>query len=154
MMLNHFSKVLAAALAFGGISGVNGAAVARGNVSSLVSHSGGFLTPGIRPSFEPYSEDPAFNPHLNAPDVDSDELCNRGKTHEDLDENGNGNWYCQKVDQIVYKKVTSSGPYDEVVFMDDKTGACNFKPREVQGELGPFNEPVSVTSFPISMTSA
>ncbi|KAK3396574.1 putative TOS1-like glycosyl hydrolase-domain-containing protein [Sordaria brevicollis] len=144
MMLNALSKAIAAAVACGAISVVNGVAVTRGNDSSVAYYSGGFPTPVIRPSFDPYSDDPAYNPHLNSPDVDSDELCKRGKTHEDLDANGNGNWYCQKIDQVIYKKVTSHGPYDEVVGMDDKTGRCDFKPREVQGELGPFNEPMSL----------
>lgn len=96
----------------------------------------------------PYDTDPDFNPHLNVPDTTSDELCNRGKTFEDVDANGHGNWYCQKVDQIIYTKVTRPGTYQEVTFMDNQSGECRKSPREFKGDLAPYNEPVSLTHTP------
>ncbi|EGZ78589.1 hypothetical protein NEUTE2DRAFT_52849 [Neurospora tetrasperma FGSC 2509] len=130
------------------LNGVTSVAVSRS--SSSLSRSGFTSSNGnstiVARMMSPYDADPDFNPHLNVPDVTSDELCNRGKTFEDVDANGHGNWYCQKVDQIIYAKVTKPGTYQEVTFMDNQSGECRMSPREFKGDLAPYNEPLSIFS--------
>jgi hypothetical protein len=67
----------------------------------------------------------------------SEKLC-QGTAFEEK-----GNWYCQKVQRVTYQNIGKSGQYNEVVGMDQKTGACEFAPRQFSGPLAPFNEPVS-----------
>ena len=87
----------------------------------------------------PYKDLHADNPTIFA---SSDELCANTKTYED------GDYYCQNVDQVIYTNVASSGEYMEVVYMDEETGECRFADvnRTFEGEMAPFDEPVSLSS--------
>ncbi|KAJ4388405.1 target of Sbf [Neurospora sp. IMI 360204] len=145
MILNMFWP-LVGLLTLGALNGVTSVAVSR-SASSLSGP--GFVSSNGNSSIvarmmSPYDTDPDFNPHLNVPDISSDELCARGKTLEDVDANSPGNWYCQKVDQILYTKITKPGTYQEVTFMDNQSGECRFSPREFKGDLAPYNEPLSI----------
>jgi hypothetical protein len=82
----------------------------------------------------------AVNAAVVARGTSSDQLC-AGKSFQE-----NGNWYCQPVHHITYQNVGVKGEYQDVVNMDQRTGACEFKKREFFGPLAPFNEPVSVVS--------
>jgi threonine aldolase len=79
----------------------------------------------------------AVNAAVVARGTSSDQLC-AGKSFQE-----NGNWYCQPVHHITYQNVGVKGEYQDVVSMDQQTGACEFKTREFSGPLAPFNEPVS-----------
>lgn len=70
--------------------------------------------------------------------VPSDKLC-QNRTFEDDD------YYCSRVDQVIYTNVAHPGEYREVVYMNDETGECRFAEvnRTFSGEMAPFNEPVS-----------
>ncbi|KAK0657400.1 putative TOS1-like glycosyl hydrolase-domain-containing protein [Cercophora newfieldiana] len=69
----------------------------------------------------------------------SDQLC-AGKSFQE-----NGNWYCQPVSHITYQDFgASGGEYQDVVHMDQRTGACEFKTRKFSGPLAPFNEPMYI----------
>lgn len=134
MILNVF-KALAVSLVFGTIPGANAFAVGR---FGSLSYHGNSTIVARQSDIAPYSTDPEFNPHLNAPDVFVDDLCRDHKHQEDI-----GNWYCQKVDQVIYSKVTKPGTYEADTFMDNESGACSKSPKQFNGDLAPHNEPAS-----------
>lgn len=84
----------------------------------------------------PYADPHSIDPIVFA---GSDELCKDHKTLED------GDYYCQKVEQVIYTNVAHAGEYMEVVHMNEDTGECRFADvnRTFSGEMAPFNEPVS-----------
>ncbi|CCC05189.1 hypothetical protein SMACR_08056 [Sordaria macrospora] len=132
MILNVF-KALAVSLVFGTIPGANAFAVGR---FGSLSYHGNSTIVARQSDIAPYSTDPEFNPHLDAPDVSADDLCRDHKHQEDI-----GNWYCQKVDQVIYSKVTKPGTYEADTFMDNESGACSKSPKQFNGDLAPHNEP-------------
>jgi hypothetical protein len=77
---------------------------------------------------------PAASPRAAA---SSGQLCALGSVDE------GGNFFCQQVSQILYTNLgTSDATYQDVVFMDPKTGECQKQPKTVAGGLAPFDEPV------------
>lgn len=138
MILNVF-RLAAAAMVFGAISGANAVVVSR---LGLALHGNSTII-ARQSDISPYNTDPDFNPHLNAPDTSSDDLCRNTRHQEDI-----GNLYCSKVDQVIYTKVTKPGTYDAVTFMDNQSGACTKSPKQFSGDLAPYNEPVSSCLVP------
>lgn len=108
-----------------------------GTPNSLPSHGSSIQRRSYRKS-APYAD-----PHIIDPIIftGADELCKDHKTMED------GDYYCQKVDQIIYNNVSNTGEYKEVVYMNQDTGECRFAEvnRTFSGEMAPFNEPVSLS---------
>ncbi|EAA35811.1 hypothetical protein NCU07500 [Neurospora crassa OR74A] len=143
MILKHLIQVLVTFLTLGTIPGANAFAIVRDGSSSvsrsIPSLHGNSTILARQGDVSPYNTDPDFNPHLNVPDISSDDLCRDTKHEEE-----NGNWYCQKVDQIIYTKVTKPGTYDAVTFMDNQSGACTKTPKQFSGDLAPYNEPLSL----------
>lgn len=137
-MIVKVFKAIVVSLAIGTIPGANAFAVAR---RGSLSYHGNSTIFARQSDIAPYDTDPEFNPHLNAPDVSADDLCRDTKHKEDI-----GNWYCQKVDQVIYSKVTKPGTYEAVTFMDNQSGACTKAPKQFSGDLAPYNEPVSRSS--------
>ncbi|KHE84487.1 hypothetical protein GE21DRAFT_1208548 [Neurospora crassa] len=84
---------------------------------------------------------PYADPHAQDPLqlVSSDDLC-QNRTFED------GDYYCSRVDQVIYTNVAHDGEYREVAYMNDETGECRFAEvnHTFSGELAPFNEPVAL----------
>lgn len=108
-------------------------------ISTLINgipSSGSSLTRRSYRKSAPYADPHSIDPSIL---VVADDLCKDHKTFED------GDYYCQKVDQVIYTNVGSSGEYKEVVYMDHDTGECRFADvnRTFSGDLAPFNEPVS-----------
>ncbi|KAK0631929.1 putative TOS1-like glycosyl hydrolase-domain-containing protein, partial [Immersiella caudata] len=68
----------------------------------------------------------------------SAQLC-AGKSFQE-----NGNWYCQPVHHITYQNVGAVGEYQDVVRMDQQSGACEFQKRKFSGPLAPFDEPMYI----------
>ncbi|KAK3949546.1 putative TOS1-like glycosyl hydrolase-domain-containing protein [Pseudoneurospora amorphoporcata] len=128
-MIFDVPKIIAALVAFGALPGAHAFAVGR---FGSLSYHGNSTIVARQSDIAPYDTDPAFNPHLNAPDISSDQLCRDHRHQEDI-----GNWYCQKVDQVIYTKVTKPGTYDVVTFMDNESGACTKTPRQFSGDLAP-----------------
>ncbi|KAL2136291.1 hypothetical protein VTI74DRAFT_4526 [Chaetomium olivicolor] len=68
----------------------------------------------------------------------SQQFC-QGKTFQEQ-----GNSYCKSVQRVTYESVGISGQYKEVVSMNDRSGDCQFAPRQFSGPLAPFNKPLSL----------
>ncbi|EAA35812.1 hypothetical protein NCU07501 [Neurospora crassa OR74A] len=152
-----FSMVLAALLALVSLAGVTtGLTIGRdispsSNTLSIVDgvtnpidtpvnglpSSGSSLTRRSYRKSAPYADPHSIDPSIL---VVADDLCKDHKTFED------GDYYCQKVDQVIYTNVGSSGEYQEVAYMNQETGECRFADvnRTFAGDLAPFNEPVTL----------
>ncbi|KAK3396573.1 putative TOS1-like glycosyl hydrolase-domain-containing protein [Sordaria brevicollis] len=128
----------------GGIAPINAPATGLNiSVGGAIGNGGSpnDLPPNItRRSYQPQA--PYADPHTINPlnFVDSGELCEGHLTYED------GDYYCQKIDQVIYTNVAHTGEYQEVEYMNEETGECRFAAvnRTFAGEMAPFNEPVTL----------
>lgn len=55
-----------------------------------------------------------------------------------------GNYYCNKVDQVVYENIGFSGSYNKVTNFDTNSCSCSSKPVAFSGSLSPLDEEVSL----------
>ncbi|KAF5101923.1 hypothetical protein D0Z00_000578 [Geotrichum galactomycetum] len=55
-----------------------------------------------------------------------------------------GNYYCNKVNQVVYENIGFSGSYNEVTNFDTSSCSCSSKPVSFSGSLSPLDQEVSL----------
>ncbi|KAJ4351050.1 target of Sbf [Neurospora sp. IMI 360204] len=141
-MASYIFKVIMPFMALLSLMGVTGAIPTSLEASDVTNNGiNGSASSGLHarsyqnsaPYADPHTQDPLLL-------VGSDELC-KDRTYED------GDYYCSRIDQVIYTNVAHDGEYREVVYMNDETGECRFADvnRTFSGELAPFNEPVALT---------
>jgi hypothetical protein len=67
-----------------------------------------------------------------------------GVAAQDCDQDVLGNYYCEKVEKVVYTnvKANSPGSYNRVTDMSD-AGSCSSEPKSFSGPMKPLDEEVS-----------